>query len=88
MLQLKKSKNEETLNESNSDVSCYKAVSSSFLNLKSRVGFTLAEVLITLGIIGVVAAMTIPNLMSAYQKRVTVNRFGCSSRRMRIIYLK
>lgn len=31
--------------------------------LKSRkdYGFTLAEVLITLGIIGVVAAMTIPN---------------------------
>lgn len=33
-------------------------------------GFTLAEVLITLGIIGVVAAITIPNLISNYQKRV------------------
>jgi len=32
-----------------------------------RYGFTLAEVLITLGIIGVVAAMTIPNLMTAYK---------------------
>lgn len=32
--------------------------------------FTLAEVLITLGIIGVVAAITIPNLISNYQKRV------------------
>jgi len=31
-----------------------------------RLGFTLAEVLITLGIIGVVAAMTIPNLMAKY----------------------
>ena len=29
--------------------------------------FTLAEVLITLGIIGVVAALTIPNLMTAYK---------------------
>ena len=29
-----------------------------------RQGFTLAEVLITLGIIGVVAAMTIPTLIS------------------------
>ena len=29
-----------------------------------KIGFTLAEVLITLGIIGVVAAMTIPNLMT------------------------
>ena len=34
-------------------------------------GFTLAEVLITLGIIGVVAAATIPSLITAYQKRAT-----------------
>lgn len=33
-------------------------------------GFTLAEVLITLGVIGVVAAMTIPTLMMNYQKQV------------------
>jgi len=32
--------------------------------------FTLAEVLITLGIIGVVAAITIPSLIANYQKRV------------------
>lgn len=32
-----------------------------------RKGFTLAEVLITLGIVGVVAAITIPNLMTAYK---------------------
>ena len=32
-------------------------------------GFTLAEVLITLGIIGVVAAMTIPTLVANYQQR-------------------
>lgn len=32
-------------------------------------GFTLAEVLITLGIIGVVAGMTIPNLMTQIQDR-------------------
>ena len=36
--------------------------------------FTLAEVLITLGIIGVVAAMTIPTLMATYQKKQTVTR--------------
>lgn len=35
-------------------------------------GFTLAEVLITLGIIGVVAAMTMPNLVANYQKKVWV----------------
>ena len=33
-------------------------------------GFTLAEVLITMGIIGVVAALTIPSMSTAYQKRV------------------
>ncbi len=34
-----------------------------------RVGFTLAEVLITLGIIGVVSAMTIPTLVANYQQK-------------------
>ncbi len=33
-------------------------------------GFTLAEVLITLGIIGVVSAITIPSLIANYQKKV------------------
>lgn len=37
-----------------------------------RYGFTLAEVLITLGIIGVVAAMTMPALVGNYQKTQTV----------------
>ena len=32
--------------------------------------FTLSEVLITLGIIGVVAAITIPSLITKYQKKV------------------
>lgn len=36
--------------------------------------FTLAEVLVTLGIIGVVAAMTIPTLINNYKKKVTVER--------------
>jgi len=36
--------------------------------LQHRFAFTLAEVLITLGIIGVVAALTIPTLMANYQK--------------------
>ena len=34
-----------------------------------RAAFTLAEVLITIAIIGIVAAMTIPTLISKYQKR-------------------
>ncbi len=36
-----------------------------------RLGFTLAEVLITLGIIGVVAALTLPALIQNYQKKAT-----------------
>ena len=36
--------------------------------------FTMAEVLITLGIIGIVAAMTMPVLIGKYQKHVTVTR--------------
>ena len=43
--------------------------------LKLRNGFTLAEVLITLGIIGVVAAMTIPTLINKYQKHVYYTQF-------------
>ena len=39
-----------------------------------QAAFTLAEVLITLGIIGVVAALTIPNLVTDYQKKQTVNQ--------------
>ena len=35
-------------------------------------GFTLAEVLITLGVIGVVAALTLPNLLQNHQKKVFV----------------
>ena len=37
-------------------------------------GFTLAEVLIILGIIGIVATLTIPNLVAKYQKAQTVQR--------------
>lgn len=37
-------------------------------------GLTLAEVLITLGIIGVVAAMTIPTLITNHQKKATVTK--------------
>lgn len=39
-----------------------------------RAAFTLAEVLITLGIIGVVAAMTMPSLIQNYQEKATVTK--------------
>ena len=37
-----------------------------------RKGFTLAEVLITLGIIGIVAALTLPTLIEKHREQVTV----------------
>ncbi len=51
------------------------AYSKSFTNLKGQKsnihkGFTLAEVLITLGIIGIVAAMTLPGLIAKHRKTV------------------
>lgn len=43
-----------------------------FKNIKY--GFTLAEVLITLGIIGVVAAMTMPSLIASHKEKETVSK--------------
>ena len=37
-------------------------------------GFTLSEILITLGVVGVVSAMTLPTLINNYQKMQTVNQ--------------
>ena len=42
------------------------------LQLK-KFGFTLAEVLITLGVIGIVAALTLPSVVANYQKQKTVS---------------
>ena len=39
-----------------------------------KVAFTLAEVLITLGIIGVVASLTLPNVITKYQKKQTLTQ--------------
>ena len=47
---------------------------SSMMNYKFKKGFTLAEVLITLAIVGIVAAITIPTLVSNYQKKVLKNQ--------------
>lgn len=44
------------------------------MNYKSA--FTLAEILITLGIIGVVAALTIPTLVQNYQKKELTSRLA------------
>lgn len=42
--------------------------------MKKSFAFTLAEVLITLGIIGVVAALTLPTVIANYQKQQTVTK--------------
>lgn len=42
---------------------------------KATLGFTLAEILITLGIIGVIAAMTIPNLMTYLRNKKLESQF-------------
>jgi len=44
------------------------------IKIKSTNAFTLAEVLITLGIIGVVAAMTLPTLIGNYQKKQVISQ--------------
>lgn len=44
------------------------------IRISAKNAFTLAEVLITLGIIGVVAALTMPSLIQHHQKQVTLNK--------------
>ena len=44
-------------------------------NSKLKRAFTLAEVLITLGVIGVVAALTMPTLIANYQKKAQYTQF-------------
>ena len=55
--------------EERSDVGIASSSYSS-IALKTKTAFTLAEVLITLGIIGIVAAMTLPTLNQAINKKV------------------
>lgn len=42
--------------------------------MKNKAAFTLAEVLITLAIIGIVAALTIPTLMNKYDMLTTATK--------------
>ena len=56
------------------DKFCYEPCTAKRSNLIKRCAFTLAEVLITLGIIGVVAAITLPILVQNYQKKVAATK--------------
>ncbi len=55
---------------------CVSTTSQSYSLGKKKRAFTLAEVLITLGIIGVVAALAIPTLISNNNKRVVETRLA------------
>ena len=62
------------------DVNNFPKRTYSFINLfsyspRKRAAFTLAEVLITLGIIGVVAALTMPALIANYRHKVLETQF-------------
>ena len=45
-------------------------------SLKRKFAFTLAEVLITLGVIGVVAVLTLPTLIANYKKQVIISKLN------------
>ncbi len=71
---------QEILKRVQDDINIFLKRTYSHINLFSysphkRAAFTLAEVLITLGIIGVVAAMTLPVLISKYQERSWLTSF-------------
>lgn len=53
-----------------------KNIMHNLFNIKNNksIAFTLAEVLIVMGVIGIVAEMTIPDLMTSFQKQVTVTQ--------------
>ena len=44
------------------------------INIKKQ-AFTLAETLVTLAILGIIAAVTIPNLVHKFQDRMTITKF-------------
>ncbi len=54
---------------------CLVMTNSLHSSLKICAAFTLAEVLITLGIIGIVAALTIPSIVAGVQKEILKNQF-------------
>ena len=64
------SQRERAKDEKNLVPACLNAL----VPIKKKAAFTLAEVLITLGVIGVVAAMTIPTLTTKIREKVAANK--------------
>ena len=63
-------------------------VYSPFYRSPRKAAFTLAEVLITLGIIGVVAAMTLPTLITSYKEKQRVTQLKKSYSVLQQAYLR
>ena len=55
--------------------------------VKKQAGFTMAEVLITLGIVGIIAAMTLPQLIKNYQHKVLQTQFKKAYTKIQEAYL-
>lgn len=51
---------------------CFHMDKRTIIKKQDSPAFTLAEVLVTLGIIGVVASLTMPGLMGNYQKKANI----------------
>ncbi len=72
----KVTKNDVSRHEATEPKTCNHLItqSLSYLITSKTAAFSLAEVLITIAIIGIVAAMTIPSLVTKYQERVVVSK--------------
>lgn len=55
--------------------------------VKKQAGFTMSEVLITLGIVGIIAAMTLPQLIKNYQHKVLQTQFQKAYAKIQEAYL-
>ena len=67
---------DKTRHETAKPASCKFLITQSLSHLitSQKAAFTLAEILITLAVIGIVAALTIPNLVMKYKEKVTVTK--------------
>ena len=45
------------------------------MNKKYLLGFTVAEVMIAMAIVGVIAAITVPTIMANYQRQTLTTQF-------------
>lgn len=68
------------------DIGCKEFNSAARQDSRRKEGFTLAEVLITLAIIGIVAVLTIPTLVTAYQERALSTASDVFQKRINVAF--